>query len=404
MRIAVILLRWLMNFIYFFLKLLPTDNNKVIFLSRQSDTPTEDFLFLKARLEELKPEIKIIMITQRADSNVKSMLRFAFATLKSMRCMATARVCVLDGYWPAVSILKPKKSLAVIQMWHAMGKIKKSGYQSLGKKLGRSEMIAKEMRMHRNYDVIIAGGRAFNPFYCASFGIDESILYNVGLPRMDSLRENREKCRELFDKTYPWLKGKKIILYAPTFRKGHILDTSELRDAFNFKNGSSILVVKRHPNQQLNMQSVRPAFTCSKLPTSVLLSVCDCVITDYSAITIEAAILGKPVYFYPFDYEDYIAHNGLNVVLSDEFPTSVYRDPGELFAAIEKGDYDYENYSRFCKKYLPDMTGRATDKISRLIIDCMEKDKNDAINESIARQNKIDGIMGDKDSVRPESL
>lgn len=400
MRIAVILLRWILNFIYFFMKLFPADNNKVIFLSRQSDTPTEDFLFLKARLEELKPEIKIIMITQRADSNVKSMLRFAFATLKSMRCMATAKVCVLDGYWPAISILKHKKELAVIQLWHAMGKIKKSGYQSLGKKLGRSEMIAKEMRMHKGYDVIIAGGKAFNPFYCASFGVDESILYNVGLPRMDSLRENREKCRELFDKTYPWLKDKKIILYAPTFRKGHILDASALRDAFDFEKDDRILVVKRHPNQQLRLQSIRPALTCSKLPTSVLLTLCDCVITDYSAITIEAAVLGKPVYFYPFDYEDYIAHNGLNVVLSDEFPNSVYRDPKELFAAIDRGEYDWDNYHRFCEKYLPDMSGRATDKISNLIIKCMEKDKHDAISECLAEKAEACGTVGSTDSVR----
>ena len=386
MRIAVILLRWVLNFIYFFMKLLPADKNKVIFLSRQSDTPTEDFLFLKGRLEELKPDIKIIMITQRADSNVKSMLRFACATLKSMHCMATARVCVLDGYWPAISVLKHKKELAVIQMWHAMGKIKKSGYQSVGKKLGRSEMIAKEMRMHKGYDVIIAGGKAFNPFYCASFGVDESILYNVGLPRMDSLRENRQKCRELFDKTYPWLKDKKIILYAPTFRKGQILDASALRDAYDFSREDQIFVVKRHPNQQLRLHTIRPGLTCSKLPTSVLLTLCDCVITDYSAITIEAAVLGKPVYFYPFDYEDYIAHNGLNVVLSDEFPNSVYRDPVKLFEAIDSGDYDWESYKRFCEKYLPDMSGRATDKISNLIIKCTEKDKRDAISECLASQ------------------
>ena len=401
MKIFVILLRWLMNFIYFFMKLFPTDNNKVIFLSRQSDVPTEDFLFLKKRLEELKPDIKIVMITQRADNNAQSMLRFAGATLKSMYHMATGRVCVLDGYWPAVSVLKHKGTLAVVQMWHAMGKIKKSGYQSLGKKLGRSEMIAKEMRMHRNYDVIIAGGRAFNPFYCASFDVDESILYNVGLPRMDSLREGRQACRELFDKTYPWLKNKKIILYAPTFRKGHILDASAMRDAFDFSREDCIFVVKRHPNQQLRLQSIRPGLTCSKLPTSVLLTLCDCVITDYSAITIEAAVLGKPVYFYPFDYEDYIAHNGLNVVLSDEFPNSVYRDPKELFAAIDSGDYDWESYNRFCEKYLPDMSGRATDKISNLIIKCMEKDKHDAISECIAAQNKADGAVGSAGAVRP---
>lgn len=45
MRIAVILLRWVINFIYFFLKLFPTDKSKVLFLSRQSNTVTEDIDF-----------------------------------------------------------------------------------------------------------------------------------------------------------------------------------------------------------------------------------------------------------------------------------------------------------------------------------------------------------------------
>lgn len=220
MRIAVILLRWAMNFIYFFLKLCPTDKNKVLFLSRQSNTVTEDIDFLSRRLVELKPETNIVIITKRADKGFASMLEYAFVTLKSMYHLATASVCVLDSYWPAVSVLHHKKQLAVIQMWHAMGKIKKSGYQSLGKKFGRSDMIAREMRMHRNYDVVIAGGRAFNPFYCASFDIESDILYNVGLPRMDKLREGQDEARRQFYETYPGLRGKKIVLYAPTFRKG----------------------------------------------------------------------------------------------------------------------------------------------------------------------------------------
>ena len=144
MRIAVILLRWVMNFIYFFLKLCPTDKNKVLFLSRQSNTVTEDIDFLSRRLLELKPETNIVIITKRMDKGFSSMLGYAGATLKSMYHLATASVCVLDSYWPAVSVLHHKKQLAVIQMWHAMGKIKKSGYQSLGKKFGRSDMIARE--------------------------------------------------------------------------------------------------------------------------------------------------------------------------------------------------------------------------------------------------------------------
>lgn len=386
MRIAVILLRWILNFIYFFMKLLPTNKNKVLFLSRQSNTPTEDFMFLEARLRELKPELKTVMITKRADKSFSDLFVFALQTLGSMFHLATASVCVLDSYWPAVSMLKHKDSLAVIQIWHAMGKIKKSGYQSLDKGLGRSSMIAHEMRMHRNYDVIIAGGKAFNPFYCASFGVDESVLYNVGLPRMDMLRENTEKCRRQFYDAYPELEGEKIVLYAPTFRKGQILDPKPIVDAFDF-NGHQQLIIKRHPNQRLNEENLGQAMTCDEVPTSTVLSVCDCVITDYSAITIEAAILKKPVYFYLFDYEDYLSRNGLNVLLSDEFPDSVFTSPDKLFDSIENGTYDFDNYKRFCEKYLPDQSGRATDKIAALIIDCMEKDKHEAISERISKQN-----------------
>ena len=403
MRIAVILLRWVMNFIYFFLKLCPTDKNKVLFLSRQSNTVTEDIDFLSRRLVELKPETNIVIITKRADKGFVSMLEYAFVTLKSMYHLATASVCVLDSYWPAVSVLHHKKQLAVIQMWHAMGKIKKSGYQSLGKKFGRSDMIAREMRMHRNYDVVIAGGRAFNPFYCASFDISPDILYNVGLPRMDKLREGVEDARREFYERYPKLRGKKIVLYAPTFRKGQALDPKELVRAFHF-NGEQVLIIKRHPNQLLIVDNLAPALTCPGMPTSTILSVCDCVITDYSAITIEAALLGKPVYFYLFDYEDYLDHNGLNVKLFDEFPDCIFRDPEKLADAIDSGEYDMENYRRFCKKYLPDQSGRATDKIAGLIIDCMERDKHDAISEQIARQNKIDGAVDSEDTVCAQSL
>ena len=403
MKIAITLLRWVMNFIYFFLKLFPTNRNKVIFLSRQSNTVTEDFDFLARRLEELKPDVKIVMITKRIDKGVGNLLSYSIATLRSMYHLATARVCVLDSYWPAVSVLHHKKQLAVIQMWHAMGKIKKSGYQSLGKKFGRSDVIARQMRMHRNYDVVIAGGRAFNPFYCASFDIEPDILYNVGLPRMDKLREGvSDAAREFYD-IYPTLREKKIVLYAPTFRKGQALDPKELVKAFHF-DGSQVLIIKRHPNQLLVVDNLAPALTCPGIPTSMILSVCDCVITDYSAITIEAALLGKPVYFYLFDYEDYLDHNGLNVKLFDEFPDCIFRDPEKLADAIDSGEYDMDNYRRFCRKYLPDQNGRATDKIAGLIIDCMERDKHDAISEHIARQNQIDSTVDSEDTVCTESL
>ena len=164
------------------------------------------------------------------------------------------------------------------------------------------------------------------------------------------------------------------------------MDPKAIVDAFDF-NGEQMLIIKRHPNQRLNEENLGSAMTCDDVPTSIVLSVCDCVITDYSAITIEAAILHKPVYFYLFDLEDYLSRNGLNVLLSDEFPDSVFYEPEKLFSSIASGVYDYDNYKRFCEKYLPEQSGRATDKIAALIIDCMRRDKHEAISERISEQN-----------------
>jgi CDP-ribitol ribitolphosphotransferase len=113
------------------------------------------------------------------DDSKKGLLRFGFNTLASMYHLATAKVCVLDAYWPVVSMLRHKKGLTVIQMWHALGKIKQSGYQTLDKESGRSKELSHLLCMHKNYDYIIAGGKARNPYYVASFGTTEDKLVNI---------------------------------------------------------------------------------------------------------------------------------------------------------------------------------------------------------------------------------
>ena len=258
--------------------------------------------------------------------------------------------------------------------------------------------------IRRYFDTYFTQGPYFTSHFkalAAQYGDFEVV--ETGWPKQDWIKQNLHRYdaekQELLKKS-----GKKsIILYAPTFRKGQTLEPTELVEAFAF-DAKEMLVIKRHPNQLLDLESIAPAITCGKVPTSTVLSVCDCVITDYSAITIEAALLGKPVYFYLFDYEDYMAHNGLNVKLFEEFPDCVFSDAQKLMDAVNSGEYDYKNYERFCNKYLPDLSGRATDKIAELIIDCMERDKYDAISESIARQNQADGAVGDKDTVCAQSL
>ena len=138
-KIAIYMMRWCLAALYFFLKLLPTKPNKAVFLSRQSNSLTLDFQMVQELLKRQRDDVEIVTLCNRLEGEQSGgLVHFAVTTLKSMYHMATAKVCILDAYWPAVSILHHKKCLTVILMWHALGKIKQSGYQTLGKSSGRS--------------------------------------------------------------------------------------------------------------------------------------------------------------------------------------------------------------------------------------------------------------------------
>ncbi len=355
-----------LSMLYCVLKVFPVKENKVLFLSRQSDELSLDFSMLKDSLLAEDPSIKIVSICNRLDDSKSGILGFGLDTLRSMYHLATSRVCVLDAYWPAVSILHHKKSLTVIQMWHALGKIKKSGYQTLGKESGRGEKLAKLLNMHENYDYIIAGGRAWNPYYCASFNTTEDRLCNIGLPRIDYLLETAEANRQKVLAAYPKMKEKQVILYAPTFRRGIDLKWEPLLDEIDFS--KNLLVIKGHPNQAIDCDH-EGVLLCPEFKSVELLAVCDYLITDYSAIAVEGAILNKKTYYYLYDYEEYTEKNGINVSPFESMPGCAFKEAKPLIEDLQKGAYNKQALADYREKYLPEELGTSTEKLRDLILE-----------------------------------
>ena len=56
-------------------------------------------------------------------------------------------------------------------------------------------LLSEDKRLE-NYDYIIAGGKAWNPYYCQSFHTTEDKLVNCGLPRIDHLLQTAEANRK----------------------------------------------------------------------------------------------------------------------------------------------------------------------------------------------------------------
>lgn len=365
-----------LNIIYAFLKLFKTQN-KIIFLSRQSNQTPLDF---KLIIDELKDKnYKIVVLCQRieAESQLKSKLfEFTINLFKSMYHLATSKVCIIDSYSLPVSILKHKKNLTVIQIWHAMGKLKQSGYQTLGKKDGRNPKMARVLNMHKNYDLVVAGAKSWNFAYCSSFNITEDKLWNIGLPRAAHIYNNYKKIRTKIYKKYPELKNKKIILYSPTFRVSKKSSTEELIKNIDYDN--YILIITSHPKHILNIDNPN-IYTNSKLKINIyeLLTICDYFITDYSSLAVEAAAINKKTYYYLYDYEDYIKTNGLNLDPLKEFPKITFKNGKKLIENLNNNQYDIESFKQFKKKYLPKDFEQATKKLVNYIIENMEQeDKN----------------------------
>ncbi len=172
--------------LYVFFKFFPTQANKVLFLSRQVDVPSVDFKMLQKELLKQNAELKIKTMTKRIQKSPKEIfLKNTPQMFRQMYHLATARVCIVDGYNIAVSTLKHKHSLRVIQIWHSLGAIKKFGKAS--PKTVFEQKIAEIFCMHEGYDVIICSSEASTDFFAEAFGYDKEVVKVCGLPRVDYL-------------------------------------------------------------------------------------------------------------------------------------------------------------------------------------------------------------------------
>lgn len=374
-RIGIYIGKLFLNIIYFLMKMCPS-KNKVVMLSRQSNKPSIDFELIEKEILKRTNNVEVKILCKVLKKDIKERINYCFYILKCMYHIATAKVCILDGYSIPISILKHKKDLEIIQIWHASGAIKKFGYQSLNKKEGRGTEVARIMNMHKNYNHVMAPSNATAKFYEGAFGISEDKIFINGLPRLDYLLDEnagKEKIREFY-KEYSNFKEnpKKTILYVPTFRKD--FDCTEvirkIIQSIDFEKYN--LIVKLHPLDKSD--GVSEYIVNKKYNTLDLLKISDYIITDYSAVAFEASILNKPLYFYVYDISEYKKARGLNVDLFEEMNNATSTNIKEIIKTIENDEYDYGELEKFKNKYMGNAYYNNTEKLVDFIFKCLDKD------------------------------
>ena len=366
MKVAVIILKAI------YIPFIPIKmKNKIVILSRQSDRPTVDIRLLKREFDERG--IENIVLTRKFKKTVSGGIKYSLHMVRQMYHISTSKLLILDGHCILASILYKKKGQKIVQIWHALGAVKKFGYQSVGKPGGNSAEAVSIMNLYKNYDHVIAPSEAIAEYYSEAFNIAKEKIALYGLPRIDYLIEEDEEKIKKIAETYPQLMEKENILYAPTFRKNGTVDIDDFiknarLDRYN-------LVIRKHWLDKTDYTAAERQGAIIDRNYSIFdwMKFCTKVITDYSAAAFEAAILEKELYFYIKDVSEYKKNIGLNIDFERE-PISifVYSDPGNLWAALDE-KYEKERLIEFRKRYITVDTENCTGKLADFLLSLLDE-------------------------------
>ena len=337
--------------VYAPLKLLPVQR-KVVMISREHPTVPDDFADLRAAIARQDPTVRVVMLVRMVPPGYLAKLGYVLHMFAQLYHVATARVLVVDTYAIVASVLKHRDTLTVIQIWHALGAFKKFGLSILGQAEGRDARLAKAMRMHEGYDIVLTSGEDCRAAFAEAFGTPMEKVVVAPLPRVDRLRDPAVAAatRERVLERHPHLRGRRIAVFAPTFRlDGSVtVDVPALHAALAAVGVH--LVVKLHP---LMAGRFGPEIdTAPGFSTQDLLHVADEFITDYSSALYEAAVVGVPSYFLAPDLEEYLASRDFYLDYRRDLPGPIVADIPALVAAMGRGDATEADAAAFAARYV----------------------------------------------------
>ncbi|MCL2525562.1 MAG: CDP-glycerol glycerophosphotransferase family protein [Coriobacteriia bacterium] len=368
---------------YACIKLLRPQQHKATFISRQSDLTPVDFQLLARELTAQDRSLKIKILCCSDATRGSRFLGNLRQTMLELWHIASSQVVVLDGYALSISYFTQRKSLYVLQMWHALGAIKRFSWQAIDTPGGRNAKIARALRMHANYTALLVGGVASVEVFRHAFRTPRSRIHVLPLPRTDVLRTpDLNRIDLLMSSHKEFFAHGPVILYAPTFRdddESYAQWMRALRQlAQAVEDIDATLIVKTHLREHEESAQDKAYFAESdhvifnpEVDTLDLLAIVDHVITDYSGVSFEAAVAGKPLWFYIPDYADYRAKRGLNFDLRDYLPDACFDDPVELLERARTTSLPTPQQEQFLQDFValsprPELT--SSKQIARLIL------------------------------------
>lgn len=269
-----------------------------------------------------------------------------------------AYVVVCDNFLPVSSCNKKKKT-KVIQLWHGCGAFKKFGFDA-----AEDIPLFYHGNVYKNYDIVTVSGDECIKYFSSAMHAGDGIVQAIGVSHTDRLYDSAyiETCKSKLRYLYPDAYGKKVVLWAPTFR-GNAACTFVCGENYIDKLSmdadlSEAYIIKSLHPHLMHQESGNDI----RMTTDELIACADVLITDYSSVFFEYLLVDKPIIFFAPDYKEYERGFYLDY---DELPGYVVKGENlkSTLVSVLKRDTMINVRKAYREKYMNACDGNATERI-----------------------------------------
>lgn len=302
------------------------------------------------------------------------------------RCLAKAKYWIFN--YRVDDHIYPKKDQVYVQCWHGTP-LKKLGYDLKN----TQNAMNSESEIHNKYRIdakkfkyLLSPSKFASDKFKSAWNLKEvnkeNVIIEKGYPRNDFLYNFKQEDIEKIKSDLNLPSGKKIILYAPTWRDdqhqsdiGYTYKTEVDFDLLKDKLQEEYIILFRAHYLVANSFDFEKykgfVYNVSDVDDiNYLYVISDLLITDYSSVFFDYANLKRPMIFHMYDFEKYKDElRGFYMDIS-ELPGSITKTEIELIEEIKKTEnfrYD-EKYKKFNEKYNYLDDGQAAKRVVEEIV------------------------------------
>jgi CDP-glycerol glycerophosphotransferase len=378
--------------VFILLGMLPKKRKLVIFESfhakQFSDSPRALYEYMKKEY----PDFELIWSVDKQAVSLFEGMGVPFIRRFSMKWFLTfprAKYWVnnvrLPGWMP-----KPRNTVYV-QTWHG------TPLKKLGLDIGEihmpgtdtSEYQSNFIKESEKWDHLVSPNAYSSEIFKRAFHFKGNMIES-GYPRNDVLSNYEQADLVSIKEKLNIPAHKKIMLYAPTWRDNEFYEKGKYKFEFQFDldkwkeefGQEWVLLSRMHylvaENFDFSAHEGTVYDVSSHPDIRELYLVSDLLITDYSSVFFDYAILNRPIIFFMYDLENYRDQlRGFYMNIQEDAPGPIVQTESELFDAIKELDgadmLESQKFKEFKNKFSSWEDGQAASRVVDVLLKRQDK-------------------------------